>query len=691
VVPGTRLAAGDYDADYTAAGSDSRAAQVLLQERFPDVAGETVTVVARADTDLADPRVRATVDSLLARLAELPRVAAVGSPYVPGGTAPDGRTGLAQVRLDADRPSAMPLADTRRIMDTVADAGTDDVAFAVSGQVVADVQNGQGGPETVGLVAALAILLLTFGSVIAAGLPVIVAVAGLALSSSAIGLLAAVMPVPPWAPALAAMLGIGVGIDYVLLMVTRYRENLLDGLAPRAAALATVDTAGRSVLVAGSTVIVSLLGLVLTGLPYLQGAAVAAMIAILVVMVASVTLLPALFGVTGARIDRLRIRRLTRTSGRGGSPRWTRWAAFVQRRSLSATAIGVALLVVLAMPVATVRFGLPDAGSDPVGTTSRTAYDWTAQAFGVGTNGPLVLAADLGGARDVAVLDRLATDLGDTAGVASVGPVQTNRGGDAAILTVVPDTGPQSGLTADLVQQVRDEVVPDATAGTDTVVHVGGATAAALDFNADIASRLPVLVVGVVVLAVLLLLVTFRSVAVAGKAALLNLLSIGAAFGVIALVLQGGWAGQLVGIDTPTPLPAYVPVLVFAILFGLSMDYEVFLVGRMHEHLVQTGDSGGAVATGLAATARVITAAAAIMVVVFASFVPSVNLTLKLIGVGLATAIAIDATVVRMLLVPAIMRLHGRYAWWLPDHLGRLLPRIRLEGATPGTADAVVS
>ncbi|GAB3662810.1 MMPL family transporter [Nocardioides korecus] len=690
-------AAGEYDADYTAAGSDSRAARDLLDEQLPQASAEVITLLARGD-DVDSGAARAATEDLIDQLSTLPHVESISTPYdAPEQISDDKSTALAQIRLDVDRPSAMPTEDTQAIMDAVEEASGSAVSFAVNGQVVADVQNGSGGPEVIGLVAALVILLLTFGSLIASGLPVLIAVAGLAISSSLIGLLALMLSVPPWAPALAAMLGIGVGIDYVLLIVTRHRENLHAGLPPRQASLASIDTAGRSVMVAGTTVIVSLLGLVLTGLSYLQGAAVSAMLAILVVMAASLTLLPALLAITGTRIDKLALPWASRSAG--ASSRWTAWARLVQRHSWPATILGTLVLIALTLPIFGVRFGLPDAHTDPTDTTTRQAYDWTTEAFGVGTNGPLILAVSLdddpsdspgdsqgdsqGGE---VVLTDLANSIAADRDVAAVSPPQTSPDGQTAVLSVIPRNSPQSKRTTDLVHRLRDTLNPAAIEGTDSTVYVGGPTAAAIDFNEDIANRIPLLIIGVVTLALLLLLLTFRSIAIAAKAAVLNLLSIGAAYGVIALVLQGGWLGQLVGIDNPTPLPAYIPVLVFAILFGLSMDYEVFLVGRMHEHYTDHGDSDAAVASGLASTGRVVTAAAAIMVAVFASFVPSVNLTLKLLGVGLATAILVDATVVRMALVPAIMKLHGRYAWWMPQHLDRLLPQVRLE-PTSATTD----
>ena len=663
----SQVASGDFKADYTARGSDSRAAQDLLAERFPAAAGEQVDVVVRADGRVTDPAVRASVDGLLGRIATVPHVVAAPSPYGQQGTiSPDGRTVHATVQLDAPNPDAMPVEDTQRIIDLAEAADRPGVQVAVGGQVVETATQGDIGSEGIGIAAAAIILLLVFGSVVAAGLPILVALVGLGVSASLVGVVAAVIDVPDWSTSLAAMVGIGVGVDYVLLLVTRYREYLGRGLSPRAATMATADTAGRAVLVAGSTVVVSLLGLFGMGLTAMRGAAVVTIIAVLVVMLAAVTLLPALLGFVGHRIDRLRLP-VPRSSRR---PLGARWAVGVQRRPWLALGGGLAVLVLLALPFLGVRYGFPDAGNDRAGTTTRQAYDMLAQGFGPGANGPLLLVSEDDGATLAQVRDRVA----DTPGVAAVTPPQAAPGGGAAMMTVLPTTSPQSADTERLVGTLRDEV-----AGTG--IHVGGVTAAAVDTNEDMASRLPLLIGGVVGLSFLLLLTVFRSVAVAIKAAVLNLFSLAAAYGVVALVLQGGWAGRLIGIDTPTPLPAFIPVLMFAVLFGLSMDYEVFLLTRIRERWLRTGDNSRSVTEGLTRTARVVTAAAAIMIAVFAAFVPSPVIFLKVIGVGMAAAILIDATVVRMLLVPAVMQLLGRVNWWLPAWLDRILPRVQVEGA----------
>ncbi len=670
--------AGEYTADYSAPKSDSRAAQELLKQRFPELAGDTITVVVRSEAGIAAAKPQ--IEELLADFDARSHVKAVDDPYViPGSISADGKTAIAALRLDVANPVDMPRADTEKLLETAKDAKDDGLTVALGGQAVQLAEQGEIGSEGIGFAAAAIILLITFGSLVAAGLPLLIAAAGLAVSSMLIPVVAELMPVPDWSTALAAMLGIGIGIDYVLLMVTRFREWRREGLDNEAATVATLDTAGRSVLLAGSTVVVSMLGLFAMGLSFMRGAAVAAILGVAIAVAASLTLLPALLGYLGNRIDSLRLplpRRRKAATQNGPSKAWLRWSEGIARHRILASVAGVAILLALATPFLGITFGFPDAGNDPADRSNRQAYDMQSEAFGPGSNGPLLLTVELpdGGAK---ALEELSGDLRATDGVAAVSPPRLNEAGDAAVLTVVPTTGPQDTATEDLIRTLRDDVIPAAT-GLD--VHVGGFTATAIDSTDDVVSRLPLLIGGVVLLSMFLLLVSFRSIAVAVKAAVMNLLSVAASYGLVALVLQGGWAGQLLGIDTETPLPAFIPVLMFAILFGLSMDYEVFLVARMREVWVRTDDNARSIVGGLAGTGRVITAAAAIMVAVFAAFIPSPDVFLKVIGVGMAAAILIDATVVRMILVPAVMHLLGRANWWLPRWLDRMIPQLHVEG-----------
>ncbi len=679
---------GEFKADYSAPGSDSSAAQQLLEQRFPAQAGDTVDVVVRAEAGARDAGVQGDVRALLTGLGSVPHVAGVSDPFTdPGGVSPDGRTLVAHLRLDVANPVDMPVADSQRLLALADHASHDGLQVSLGGQSIQQAEQGDIGSEGIGLAAAAVILLVMFGSVVAAGLPILVAVAGLAVSSTLTTVVISLVDAPDWSTSLATMMGIGIGIDYALLMVTRFREWRAAGLDPEAATVATLDTAGRAVMVAGSTVVISMLGLFAMGLSFMRGAAIVTILGVLVVMAASVTLFPALLGYLGRHVDRLRLP-LTRAGkvdlAVGGhvqpSRGWLAWSRLVSRHRVVAAVVGVASLLVLAAPFLDVRFGFPDAGNNREDTSTRQAYDQLAAGFGPGMNGPLLLVAELPPAGGVQALDALAQTVRTTPGVAAVTPASLNPDGDTAVLTVLPVDGPQDPSTQDLVTTLRDDVLPAATVGTGLSVHVGGVTAASIDSTDNIAKRIPLLIGGVVLLSMLLLLVSFRSVAVAVKAAVMNLLSVAASYGVVALVLQGGWAGHLVGIDTPTPLPAFVPVLMFAVLFGLSMDYEVFLVSRMREGWLRTGDNDRAILDGLAGTGRVITAAAAIMVAVFAAFVPSPDVVLKVIGVGMASAIFVDATVVRLLLVPSVMHVLGRANWWMPAGLARRLPELHIEG-----------
>ncbi len=680
--------AGDFTADYSTPGSDSKQAQDLLEQRFPAQSGDTVDVVVRADRPVTEAAVRSEVTDLLDELRGLPHVAAVDDPYTTqGGIAENGQTLIAQLNLDVVNPVDMPVEDTEQLLAAADAAERPGLEVALGGQTIQQAEQSEIGSEMIALVVAALILLVTFGTVVAAGLPLGVALAGLAVSAALTGVIAALADVPDWSTALATMMGIALGIDYTLLMITRFREWRAVGLEPEAATVAALDTAGRAVLVAGSTVIVSMLGLFAMGLSFMRGAAVVTIAAVFIVMAAAVTLFPALLGYLGRWVDRLRLpigRRSVPQVTAGGhlvpTRRWAVWTRLIDRHRILATVGGTAVLLALAAPFLGVRYGFPDAGNDPEDRSSRQAYDMAAESFGVGANGPLLIAAELSSANDSSTVQNLATDIGDTPGVATASPPTMSAGGNAALITVIPETGPQDKATEDLVRKLRADVIPAATDGTGVEAHVGGVTATNIDSNENVSSRLPYLIGGVIALSMLLLFAAFRSIVIPLTAAVMNLLSVAAAYGVMSYVLEGGWAGQLLGIDTETPMPGFVPVIVFAVLFGLSMDYEVFLISRMREAWMRTGDNARAVRDGLAGTGRVITAAAAIMIAVFAAFVPSPDIILKVIGLGMATAILVDATVVRMLLVPAVMHLLGRANWWLPRSVQSRLPQLYVEG-----------
>ena len=673
-------AGGDNEVDFTVPGSDSAEAVELLQERFPRFAGGTVDVVYTAAGGVTGPDTAAHIEALAGDLARVDHVVAAE----PGPVSPDGSIGMVQVRFDV-AAERVPAESVERVMDLAGEAEGDGLRIELGGYPIEKVERSEAGSESVGLVAALLILLVAFGSALAAGLPLVVAGLGLGVALGGIWLTANVVDVPDFGVQIATMIGIGVGIDYALFIVTRYRSALALGHPPRQAVDIAGSTAGRAVVFAGSTVVISIFGLVLMGRDYLWGVAVATSLAVSVVVFASVTVLPALLGFAGRSIDRLRLPRFRRHVDGRRTLSW-RWSRVMQRRPLAAGLGALTVLLVLAAPATGLRFGMPDAGNGSSDLTSRRAYDLTREGFGPGANGPLLVAVDLrsgaagtdaGAARAV---DRIADDLQATDGVAAVLPAALNDAGDAAVLTVVPRTGPQDEATERLVHTLRDEVLPGAVAGTGAEASVGGNTAAFIDDSEDTASRLPLLIGGVVILSFLLLMTVFRSLAVALKAAVMNLLSIGAAYGVMALAAGGGRLGDLVGIEDATPVPAWLPMTMFAVLFGLSMDYEVFLLSRVREEYVRTRDNRRAVADGLASTARVITAAAAIMVTVFGAFVMEDAVFLKLAGIGLATAVFVDATVVRLVLVPSTMELLGDRNWWLPRWLDRLLPHVDVEG-----------
>ena len=674
--------AGDWSADYSTPGSESRAAAELLQERFPERNPETVDVVWQARDGAGSTVVEQRIDRLVADAGALEGIGR-GASAAQADISRDGSIGVLRIPL-TELPGAVPRASGERLIELAEQASGAGLRIELGGQLIANAQEGEISSEMVGFAIAALVLLLTFGSVVAAGLPMATALFGLGISSALIGLLAAVLDVPDWAPALASMLGIGVGIDYALLIVTRYRNSLAAGRQPRAAVAESVATAGRSVLIAGTTVVISLVGLFLMGLPYLYGAALSAIVAVLIVMAASVTLVPALMAIAGPRIDQLHIPGTGRAASGPDATPAARWGRAVQRRPWVAAIAGVAVLLVLASPFAGLRLGFPDRGNDATDTTTRQAYDLVSKGFGPGANGPLLVTARTDDEQDRDAMAALADRLRGEPGVAAVGAPAASPAGDAVVLSVIPTTSPQDPATEDLVERLRADVLPDA----GLPVSLGGATAAFVDQSRATADRLPLFIGGVLALSFLLLLVSFRSIVVALKAGAMNLLSIAAAYGVVAYLAEGGWAGRLVGIDTETPVPPFIPVIMFAVLFGLSMDYEVFLLSRVREEYMARRDSARAVTEGLARTARVITAAALIMVAVFGAFALSPDVSLKLIGLGLASAILVDATVVRMVLVPAVMQLLGDRSWWLPRWLDRVLPEGGIEGRAPAPAPA---
>ncbi|TGN65384.1 MMPL family transporter [Nocardioides eburneiflavus] len=673
---------GEFRQDYLQPGSESRAAAKALEKTFPQRSGDTVQVVLHAEQGVTSSQVRDRAEALFAEVARHDDVVGVASPFAPGGAAQisdDGTTAYADVALVTTVNEYTP-ARAAVLVDPILEAADDGLQVEVGGPVAALSQTAPVGSEVVGLVAAAIILLFTFGSAVAMGLPLVTALFGLGVAMALGEVLRRVVDVPDWAPATAAMVGVGVGIDYALLIVTRYRTSLAAGQDPQRATSTAIATAGRAVLFAGTTVIVSMLGILLMGQPAMNGFAFTVVLAVLVTVAASLTLLPAMLGFTGHRIERLHVPFVSKHVRPYDASQWFRWSRFIQRRPWLPAIGGLAVLLALTAPFLGIRFGFPDAANDAPTSTTRQAYDLLAEGFGPGFSAPMVLTVQ-GAPGDLHVAaDRLGASLGQVDGVAHVAPAIVNETGDTAVLTVTSTTSPQDAATEELVDLLRDDAIPTATADTGLTVHVGGMIAANVDSTRGTADRLPYFFGGVLLMSFLLLMMVFRSVLVPLKAVLMNLLATGAAFGVLALATGGGPLGDLVGIPEATPVPIQLPIGIFAILFGLSMDYEVFLLSRIKEEYDRTGDNALAVADGLTKSARVITASAAVMVTVFFSFALGESVLTKMFGLGLGVAVLIDATLVRMVLVPATMELLGDRNWWLPTWLDRLLPHIDAEG-----------
>ncbi|HEY2429977.1 MAG TPA: MMPL family transporter [Acidimicrobiales bacterium] len=691
-------AAGGKDAtNFSLPGTESQQAIDLLKARFPARSGDTADIVFSAPAAGGVDAVRSRIDAAVS-------AAAGANPHITGVVGPfdaqsvhqvsaDRHVAFAEIRLNIDSNKLPKTAGPAIKSAIVAAAGHGPgLQLAFSGYLF-QTQTPPGGTEFVGLLAAVVILIIAFGSLLAMAMPLFIAILSILIGLSLIALLANVMQIASFTSLITGMIGIGVGVDYALFIVTRFRQGLHDGMSVEDAVTTAIATSGRAVLFAGCTVVIALMGMFLMGLSFVDGLAVGAAFAVLITMAASVTLLPAMLGFIGHNIDRFHVPAFHRSAAqptggqRGGF--WFRWSRRIQRRPWPFALAALGVLLVLAFPVTQLRLGFPDAGNDPPGSTTRVAYDTLAKGFGKGYNGPLVVVTTLSQPSDMAVVQRLDTALRADPGAASVSPPQANSSTHptAAIISVTPRTAPQDAATANWVRHIRADVIKPAVAGTDVVAKATGNAAFNIDVTHKMASRLPWFFGAVIVLSFLLLMAVFRSVLVPLKAAVMNLLSIGAAFGILVAVFQWGWGASLIGVSKQ-PIVSFSPMMLFAILFGLSMDYEVFLLSRVKEEHDRTHDNALAVADGLAATARVITAAAAIMVTVFFTFLFQSDSVAKLFGLGLGMAILVDATVVRMVLVPATMELLGEANWWLPDWLDRLIPRLAVEGgAHPASPD----
>ena len=672
-----------FENKFTAGNTQSQQAQNILQQRFPSKSGDTADIVFHTDTPIAANV--AAITKVVDSVRTLPYVQGVTSPFSPEGAhqiAPKGDIAYAVVQFTTDTPD-IPTGDIKKVISTAQSYATTGFQVELGGNPISAAATAAPGPsEGIGITAALIIMLLAFGSVVAMGLPVLTALAGLGIGIAVLELITHVLTVPNFSPEMAAMIGLGVGIDYALFIVTRYRQGIFEGRTPRDAVMTAHMTAGRSVAFAGTTVVISLFGLYLIGQPYMIGLATGCIAAVLMVLIAALTLLPAMLGFAGNVIDKLHVPGLLQN---GGPPPengfWHRWSRFIQRRAWLTGAAAVLILVALALPLFSMRLEFTDAGNDPANLTTRQAYDLLSQGFGPGFNGPLVVAVAMDGASDVPTVQHLQQALSSgVPGVAFTAPAQFNQSDTGAVITVIPTTSPQASQTVDLVNRLRTDVIPPAVNGTNVVAQVGGETASSIDAANFLGHRLFIVIGAVLILSFLLLMVVFRSLVLPLKAVIMNLFSVGAAYGVMVAVFQWGWGGSVIGIGETGPIDPWIPVALFVVLFGLSMDYEVFLLSRIREEWLRTGDNSTAVADGLALTGRIITAAAAIMFCVFGSFVIKDPLhILKVFGLGLATAVLVDATIVRMVLVPSIMEILGPVNWWLPKWMDRSLPRLGVE------------
>ncbi|WP_030176877.1 MMPL family transporter [Spirillospora albida] len=666
-------AGGDFADDLVAPGSQSERAMELLEERFPQAAGGSAKAVFAAPDGERLDRYRPAVEAALARIAGVEHVAAVADPFAAGTVSPDGRIGYAEITFDVPSAGLGPEPITA-IGDAIEPVRTAGAVAEVGGDAAfINAETETSGTEAAGLLAALVVLLVVFGTVVAALVPIVIALVTVAAGLGGIALLAHAMDVTSAAPSVGALIGLGVGIDYALFIVVRYRENRAGGQGNPVALSNAMAAAGSSVLFAGGAVIVAMGALLLTGLGLLASVGVGAALVVLFAVASALTLLPALLSLLGDRIDAGRVDRRSRPAVRPEDTAWWRLAHRVSARPWPYLLAAAALLLTLAAPALSMRTGYPDAGDDRPGTTHRQAYDLLAEGFGPGHNAPLLLVADLRrpgvDAGTVAALsERLAAD----PGIAAVGPPRTSPQGDTVVLPALPTGGPSDPQTSRTLERVRDLVPGN--------VAVSGMTAMTDDLTRQLDRTLPIFVAAVLAASFLLLMVLFRAVVVPLKAAVMNLLSIGAAYGVVVAVFQWGWCAELFGLDRTYVIASPLPTIFFAVLFGLSMDYEVFLLSRIRENYDATGDATESVARGMAGTGRVITSAALIMTVVFLGFLAHPSPLVKMLGLGLSTAILLDATVVRMMLVPATMALLGKANWWLPRPLERLLPHLGTEG-----------
>ena len=667
-------AGGAFVDDLVAPGSQSEQAMQLLEERFPDAAGGSAMAVFAAPEGQRLEGHRPAIEAAIARITAVEHVTTVVDPFTAGTVSPDGRIGVAQITFDRSSTELGP-EPPAAVADALAPARESGLAAEVGGDAAFINAPGEtSGTEAAGLLAALVVLVVAFGTMMAALIPIALTLVAVATGLGGITLLANAMDVSSAAPTIGAMIGLGVGIDYALFIMARYREHRAAGQDNPTALSNAMGSAGSAVLIAGGTVMVAMAALVLTGLGFLASIGLSTSLVVLVAVATALTLLPALLSLLGDRIDAGRLLGRRRPVGQAAGTAWWRFAHRVAGRPWPYLAVAAVVLLTLAAPALRMETGFPDAGDDPTSTTHRRAYDLLADGFGPGVNAPLLLVADLRRPGvDARAIGALAERVAADPGIALVGEPQTSPAGDTVVLPTIPTTAPADAATSETLDRIRDLVPAN--------VAVSGLTAMTDDLTSQLADTLPIFIAAILAASFLLLMVVFRSIAVPLKAALMNLLSIGAAYGVVVAVFQWGWLKDLFNLEHTFTIVSPLPTIFFAVLFGLSMDYEVFLLSRIREAYDATSDNTESVARGMAGTGRVITSAALIMTVVFGSFVANPSALVKMIGLGLSTAIVLDATIVRMVLVPATMALLGRANWWLPRWLDRRLPHVRMEDA----------
>ncbi|MEU4656113.1 MMPL family transporter [Streptomyces sp. NPDC023723] len=675
---GRNVIGATYSDEVSLPGSQTQTGADLLEESEPKLADPSGKVVFHVGSGTVASHGDA-LDDTLARLGDLPHVSAVSGPT----TSTDGATTYVTLSFDEDIKSlGHSYVDQLDEATEPAEAAGVHVGYGGDLDNIAREPANDVASEAVGIATALVVLLIAFGSVAAALLPLGSALVSVLAGLGVVGIVAGSLTFATSAPTLAAMIGLGVGIDYALFLITRFRQDIMDGYGAEAAVARTTAGSGKAVLVAAVTVAVALLSLYACGLSMIGRLGLAATIAVVVTALAALTLVPAALGLVGRRVDKLRIRRRPVAESAGDNDGWHRYAAMVARHPWRFLTAGAAVLAVCAVPLFAMRLGHIDDGADPVGSTTRNAYDWIAAAdgpgFGPGANGPFTVVVDLKGATEPSdrIADELSDALGKTAGVSRATTPQPTPDGRLLVTTVTPTTGPQTAGTGGLYETLTDHTLPETLAGSGTTAYLTGTTAGQLEFRDTVTERLPVIIGIVLVCAFLLLTVVFRSLVVPLKAVALNLLTTGASYGVLVAVFQWGWGDNLLGMSGPVPIESYVPMMMFAIVFGLSMDYEIFLLSRIADEWHTSHDNQRAVGKGLALTGRVITCAALIMTAVFLSFAGSPTVVVKMLALGLAISVILDATIVRLVLVPSLMFLLGSGNWWLPRWLDRRLPRV---------------